>query len=138
MVGRAKTKSFQHLVEKHWNKISSWKNKLLSTTSKEIVLKLVLQAIPTYTMSIFILPKSTSRKLNSLLKNLGWGMNGESSKIHWLEQTKLGVTKEKGDLRMRDLCSFNLALLVKQCWRMLHNPKSLVTSIFKQIILLDQ
>lgn len=114
IVGRAKIKSFQALVDRTWNEIYNWKAKFLSNAGKEILLKSVLQAILTYTIVIFLLPKATSGKLNSLLKNFWWGLNGNSSKIHWVEWSNLGVPKERKGLGCRDLHSFNIALLAKQ------------------------
>lgn len=44
----------------------------------------------------------------------------------------MGLAKEIGGLGFRDFKSFKLAMLAKQSWRMLKNPKSLPAKAFKQ------
>lgn len=39
--------------------------------------------------------------------------------------------KSAGGLGFKDLCTFNLALLAKQGWRILQHPESLVAQIFR-------
>lgn len=46
------------LLERKDNKLLGWKEKLLSNTWKEILIKTMTQEIPTYTMSIFQLPNA--------------------------------------------------------------------------------
>ena len=48
LVGRAKKKSFSLIKERIWKKLKGWKEKLLSQASHEILIKAVIQAIPTY------------------------------------------------------------------------------------------
>ena len=57
LVGRAKKKSFSLIKERIWKKLKGWKEKLLSQAGREILVKAVIQEIPTYTMSYFKLPK---------------------------------------------------------------------------------
>lgn len=45
---------------------------------------------------------------------------------------RLGTSKEKGGLRFRDVQSFNLAMLAKQCWRLFKEPSSLVSKLLQQ------
>ena len=64
MVGRAKVACFHGLIGRMWSKIYNWKTNKLSLAGKEVLLKSVLQAIPTYTMGIFLLPKSITNRLD--------------------------------------------------------------------------
>jgi hypothetical protein len=58
LVRRSRRRAFMSVKDRIWNRISNWKNKFLSHVGKEILLKAVAQSIPTYTMSIFLLPKT--------------------------------------------------------------------------------
>lgn len=84
IVGANKAKSFHNLLDKLWAKISNWKTQHLSAVGKEILIKGVPQAIRTYTMEIFKLPRGINTKLNSLLRKFWWGVTAEKGKIHWL------------------------------------------------------
>lgn len=55
IVGRSKKKAFTYLVKRVEKVITGWKNKMLSKGGKEVLLKAVAQAIPTYVMSIFLI-----------------------------------------------------------------------------------
>lgn len=72
-----KAKCFQYLVDKTWNRITSWKAKFLSNAVKEILIKVAIQAIHSYVMSIFLLPKKTTAKIDSMIRNFWWGFNGD-------------------------------------------------------------
>ncbi|KAF5468857.1 hypothetical protein F2P56_012970 [Juglans regia] len=52
LVGRAKVASFHTLIDRTWSRVSNWKNKFLFVAGKEVLLKAVLQAIPTYAMGL--------------------------------------------------------------------------------------
>lgn len=54
----------------------------LSRTGKEVLIKVVAQSIPTYTMSMFQLPKSLCDDINALCTNFWWGQVGNERKIH--------------------------------------------------------
>ncbi|KAF5441904.1 hypothetical protein F2P56_037144 [Juglans regia] len=73
MVGRSKFNTFKNLKERIWQKMSSWENKFISQAGKEILIKAVLQAIPTYTMCIFKLPKKLCQEINGLFAKFWWG-----------------------------------------------------------------
>ena len=57
-MGRSKEKTFAYLKDRFWKRIQGWKEKLLSKAGKEILIKSVAQAIPSYAMSCFDLTKS--------------------------------------------------------------------------------
>jgi hypothetical protein len=47
--------------------MQGWQENFLSQARKEVLLKAVIQAIPTYTMSVFQLPKTLCKDINSLM-----------------------------------------------------------------------
>ena len=131
LVGRSKQNTFRALKEKLDNKPSGWKEKLLSQAGKEVLIKAVAQAIPTYTMSVFKLPNSLCDDLIKIIRRFWWGMKDGKNKMAWLSWEKMCAPKEKGGLGFQDLIAFNLALLAKQGWHLQMNPNSLVHQVLK-------
>ena len=60
--------------------------------------KAVAQAIPTYTMNYFRIPKSWCDEVNSLIAQYWWGQTSDKRKMHWLKWDKLCTAKEEGGL----------------------------------------
>ena len=73
LVGRSKRNTFNDLKEKLGSKLARWKEKLLSNAGKEILIKSVAQAIPSYTMSCFKLPDALCNELAGIVRRFWWG-----------------------------------------------------------------
>ena len=73
VIGKSKNQVFAEIKEKVGKKLSSWKEKMLSMGGKEILIKAVTQAIPTYTMTCFQLPKGLCEDLERMERNFWWG-----------------------------------------------------------------
>jgi hypothetical protein len=65
--------TFIELNDRIFAKISGWKAKLLSQAARTTLVKPVANAIPTYVMSIFLLPKSLCSDINNGLRKFWWG-----------------------------------------------------------------
>jgi hypothetical protein len=67
LVGRSKVSSFMDIQERIWEWINSWTKKILTQMRKEVLLKAVIQAITTYTMSVFQLSKKLCQDITSMM-----------------------------------------------------------------------
>ena len=104
---------------------------MLSQARKEILIKVVTQAISTYTMSVFKLPDTLCDEMTSMVRAFWWGHFHGKNKMAWLSWDKVCVPKREGGLGFRNLKAFNLALLTKQGWRLQTNTNSLVYCVLK-------
>ena len=82
-------------------------------------------------MGVFQIPGKLCDELDAMCARFWWGQVGEEWKIHWKSWKFLTQPKKMGGMDFRDLRSFNLAMLAKQGWRMLHDHVSLLYSCFK-------
>ena len=130
-VGRAKRQGFAYIKERIWKKIQGWKEKLLSQAGREVLIKSVIQAIPTYSMSCFKLSKGLIQEIEVMICKFWWDCHGDNKKVHWVKWEKLCQAKNCGGMGFKEIEKFNDALLAKQVWRMLKNPESLCHRVFK-------
>ena len=61
--------------------MQGWKEKTLSKPGKEILIKVVAQAILTYMMSLFALPDGIIDDLHMMMARFWWGSSRESRKF---------------------------------------------------------
>ncbi|KAK5813080.1 hypothetical protein PVK06_028526 [Gossypium arboreum] len=70
LVGKNKSSVFQDILNRTAYKINSWSKRLLSYGIKEIFVKSIIQAIPTYAFSIFLAPKEVTDKIQSMMSRV--------------------------------------------------------------------
>lgn len=108
-----------------------WQSKFLSKAGKLTLVKSVAQAIPTYTMHVFQLPKGVLKAFQSKITKFWWGKGGGKKGLHYCKWERLCASKWSGGLGFRDLEMFNKALVAKTFWRLMHNPSSLVSRLLQ-------
>ena len=84
IMGRSKCHAFNDIKERIWKRLQGWKEKFLSQVGREILIKAVVQAIPTYAMSCFKFPIGLCAKMCSMTNRFWWGQRGGEWKIHWV------------------------------------------------------
>ena len=72
IIGKSRNEVFAEIKERVGRKLSGWKEKFLSIGGREILIKVVAQAIPTYTMSCFQLPKGLCDDLEGMMIRFWW------------------------------------------------------------------
>lgn len=132
LLGQKKSVLLGFLKEKLENKIRVWERRPVSKAGQEILIKMVGQALPSYAMSVFLLPLDLIKSLEKMLTRYWWNSTQKGkNKIHWASWEKLCKHKSTGGLDFRDFRSFNIAMLGKQGWRFLTNSDSLVSRVYK-------
>lgn len=105
--------------------------KKLSGAGQEVYVKSVARAIPTFSMSCFLLSKTTCKKTIVAMARFWWGGDVEHRKMHWWKWSEIALPKCQRGMGFRDLRQFNVAMIGKQGWRLLTNPNSLCAQVLK-------
>jgi len=82
-------------------------------------------------MSCFLLPMSLCEHIESMIGKFWWGSKQGERKIHWIKWETLCKEKKKGGIGFRTFHEFNLAMLSKQGWRIMHNDDLLIPQCLK-------
>ncbi|GJM95981.1 hypothetical protein PR202_ga12782 [Eleusine coracana subsp. coracana] len=104
---------FEYITSRLKGVIGSWSGQEASCVGIEILLKSVAQAVTTYSISCFLLPVDTCKKMRSSISNYWWGSSVDNRHMHWMSWERLTSPKCKGGMGFWDLRQFNLAMLGK-------------------------
>ena len=114
MMKRSKVATFGFLKDRVKKRAASWDGKWISQGGREVLVKSVLQSLPTYAMSVFLVPLEITRDIERIIARFWWNSKPSDQKgIHWMSWDRLSKHKAVGGMGFRDLRDFNLALLGK-------------------------
>ena len=91
------------ILEKIEQKLAGWKKLYLSKRGRLMLFKSTLSNLPTYFLSLFIIPTHVANKIEKLQRDFLWG----DSKIHLVGWDKVCAPIGNGDLGIRKLTTFN-------------------------------
>lgn len=86
----------------------------MSQEGKEVFIKSMLQAIQTYAMSCFLLPKSLCEELESIFAKFWWQKRKGRKGIRWCQWKFMCQSKKEGGMGFKSMSQFNVSLLAKQ------------------------
>lgn len=126
-----KDDQIQPIMDRFGKRCNDWSEKFMSYAAKEVHIKSVVQALPTFTMGVIMLSKGFCEKYERMIRDFWWGDKDEHRKVHWMSWERMTKPKRTGDVRFRDMHFFNQALLAKQGWRLIQNTDSLCARVLK-------
>ncbi|XP_018473859.1 uncharacterized protein LOC108845090 [Raphanus sativus] len=132
-ISGSKCKLFAFLKDKLMHRVNGWTGRWLSKGGKEVLIKSILLALPTYVMSTFLLPLEICENLASAIAQFWWSSNPPKRGIHWSKWEKVCLPREEGGIGFRMIHEFNLALLAKQLWSISAGRKLLLLGIRQKI-----
>jgi hypothetical protein len=86
--------------------------------------------ISSYFMACFDLTKSFCNQGRAMISQYWWS-HQDRDKMHWLPWDLMKKPKYARGMGFRDLYAFNIAMLAKQGWRIVHNLESLSGQILR-------
>ena len=95
------------------------------------LIRSILTSIPIYFLSFFRILNKVADKLVQIQRRFLWGGGSDQRKIAWMKWESVCLPKEKGGLGIKDVRTFNKALLGKWQWDMLHQNKVLWARILE-------
>lgn len=103
---------WQGVVDRCCKKLIPWKKQYLFLRGRLTLVSSVMDGIPTYLMSLFQIPVSVEKKLNTMRSNFLWEVNAEKRKLHLVKWQKVMTVKKGGGLGVRNLRFHNKSLLI--------------------------
>ncbi|XP_016177721.1 uncharacterized protein LOC107620010 [Arachis ipaensis] len=131
VVQRSKRVTFNYIRNKVNKKLQHWKRALLFSSGREVLIKAVATAVPLYTLSCFKLPDTLMEDIQCFMLNFWWGQKRDKRRIHWIGWKITCRPRAQGGLNFKNLKAFILAMLAKQGWRLLKQPNSLISKVYK-------
>jgi hypothetical protein len=105
------------IVEKLERRLAGWKRMYLSKGGRLTLIKSTLSNLPTYYLSLFPIPATVAKRIETIQRNFLWGDSEEVTKFHLVNWDLICTPFSYGGLNIRSLRRFNEALLRKWLWR---------------------
>eukprot|EP00253_Pinus_taeda_P034194 PITA_34194 len=105
-----KHSSWNCLLEKLEANLFLWTHRALNMSSRLVLIKVVLQSMPTYLSSILAAPKWVLKAIKQLQRNFLWGNSGPNRKWALVKWEKACLPKKAGGIGLRDTEHSNMQL----------------------------
>jgi hypothetical protein len=127
----ARNISWDSLLLSITNRLSNWTFRSLNLPARLVLLKSVLQAIPTYLFSALAAPQSVIKKIRNLQRNFLWHGHNPNKKWALVSWDKVCKPKSSGGLGLRDPGKLNSTMGARIWWRWLKTPAEIWEKLWK-------
>uniref|UniRef100_A0A0A9G5B0 Reverse transcriptase zinc-binding domain-containing protein n=1 Tax=Arundo donax TaxID=35708 RepID=A0A0A9G5B0_ARUDO len=97
-------------------RLDVWQGGSSSIGGWTVLINASLSNIPTYRMSMFLLPKTTMESMDKTRRRFFWTGGGTKRKYHLVKWDRICRPKKKGGLGISSLRKMNISLLCKWWW----------------------
>ena len=131
-LSKSKSQGFGYVKERLDSKLKGWKSKNLSWSGRATLIRLVAQAIPTYSMSATLLPKGLSDQLDASVHRFWWSPKSKAGS-YWslMSWSFLCLPQKEGGLGFIKFWDFNQALISKLGWWILSGKDCLCIKVLR-------
>lgn len=99
--------------------MSGWKKMMLSMAGRTVLIKSVVQTVPSYMMQSFLLPRSLLKQMDRRIKKKFWGFDDTTqTHLHVKSWSAICQSKAARGLGIRLLVDTNASLLTKCAWQL--------------------
>jgi hypothetical protein len=110
------------LEKKFETRISNWSHRWLSLGGRYTLVKVVLESIPVYWLSLAKIPKSILNNIRKRMFNFLWTGKKIKEGVHLINWRKIAKPKKVGGWGIKNIFFFGKALAAKSLWRCLNVP----------------
>lgn len=126
------SKDFKFLEEKLEAKLTGWRSRCLSRAGRCILINLVAQAVPNYTLSSFKVLGKICNKLDAISRRFWWKLKESDRKyIACTAWDKLCCPKSQGGLGFKKANEVNSALLAKLAWMVISGKQTICMEVLR-------
>ncbi|GKA00908.1 RNA-directed DNA polymerase, eukaryota, reverse transcriptase zinc-binding domain protein [Tanacetum coccineum] len=125
--------NWNRIIQKFTSKLSQWKARFLSVGGRLTLLKSVVGSLPTYYMSLYLMPATVRKKLEAMRNRFFLGGDLGDRKVSWIKWSTCLASKAMGGLGIGSIFALNVALLFKWIWQFRCCPNDLWVKVVKAI-----
>lgn len=104
------------VVERMKSKLALWKRRYLTKGGCLVLIRSTLSSLPIYLLSLFTVPVSVAKAIESIVRDFLWGSSADSKKCHLVNWEQVLLAEGVGGLRIQKIVDLNRALLCKWNW----------------------
>nr|KAJ0203637.1 hypothetical protein LSAT_V11C500259620 [Lactuca sativa] len=130
-------KAWEPIIDKFQAKMSTWKVRSLSFGGRLALAKAVPGNLPTFFMSIFVVPTGVIDTLERIRRKFIWSKEYDKKCICWVAWEKLISPWSVGGIGLGSIKSLNISLLAKWIWRLKTDSSALWANVIRFIHKLD-